>query len=128
MSSSFKYRRRDAKNIAAATRHQNDAPGGSLGAEPRGTVPMSSKSVTEHKSSERSGSVAVDRPRQFWELSEAERHVWVSVEEGGLTPTEIAERPFFDEDGNPLDVGEEWSPSTVRTLLKRARDKMEGDR
>lgn len=48
-------------------------------------------------------------------LSEAERAVWASVEREGLTPTEVAKSSGRD-------------PSTVRTLLYRARKKKRGDR
>ena len=46
------------------------------------------------------------------DLSEAEREVWIAAETEGLRPCEIAE-----ETGR--------SPSTVRTLLQRARRKVD---
>lgn len=45
-------------------------------------------------------------------LSEAEKKVWLSCERGGLRPSEFAAESRFE-------------PSTVRTMLSRARRKLE---
>jgi hypothetical protein len=69
MLSNFKYPARDAKDSAAAVRLKNDAPGGCLGTDPRGTVPMSSKTAAEHKASVRLWSVAAQLTRQLVDCS-----------------------------------------------------------
>lgn len=58
---------------------------------------------------------AVQVPRQLPDLTgltDAERVVYVSCDLEGLTPSELADF-------------EKWDASTIRTLLSRARDKMD---
>ena len=45
-------------------------------------------------------------------LTDSEKEVWLSCERGGLRPSEFAAESHFE-------------PSTVRTLLSRARGKLE---